>query len=540
MAELFGTYLLIKRIGRGAMGDVHLARPIRGVRGLPSTLVIKRILKEHARDERFILRFAHEAQVATRIMSPNVARIYDAGCVGGTLYIAFEYVAGWPLSQVIEDLKSSHRVASLESVADVIDGALEGLHALHTAADERGIPLGIVHRDIAPKNVMLGTDGRVRLIDLGVTKSRLSEWRTSTGALVGTPGYMAPEQVAAKPVDHRTDIYAMGVVLFELLTLQLLMDCKDLSEVLRRSLLSQYRPPSSVRRDVPPELDSIAARALAFEPRDRYTSAREMQAELRALFPRRRTTAAGTLIGAILQEERTRTESEMLQLSSALADYEDTVEQVPTQVVTYARAPGVDMQRTVASDPRPAGRGPISAARVSALRPRWTHRARRLALYLVLLGGGVLIGRSVGREAPVELPQSEHRPVAVELAHSEVPPALDPIARVVPRAESRPEAPIAPPSARTMRHPALPPRPKPVVEEEIKSPLPEQQESSSGKLKSLLDRAIALRDAASDQRRKPITDYIVKLNRFAVYGTDLRRDEIADLERELSVLASSL
>jgi len=140
MAELprtFGPYLLLKPLGEGATGDVHLARPVRPRRGVPDTLVIKRLWPEHSGNNIFVQRFAHEAMLATRIKSPNVAKVYDAGAVDETLYLAIEYIAGWPLARIVSDVIDSGRQFSIEAVADIMEGALLGTQALHSATTRR-------------------------------------------------------------------------------------------------------------------------------------------------------------------------------------------------------------------------------------------------------------------------------------------------------------------------------------------------------------------------------------------------------------------
>src|SRR5262245_54588678 len=180
----FGPYVLLKSLGTGGGGDVFLAKPRNPARGIPPAVVIKRLHGSLAQESDFVRRFRHEAEIAVTVTSQHLVKCYDAGVVGEMFYIAMEYVAGWTLQRLIKELQGAQRPASLSSVRDIIGGALKGLEALHDARDPAsGELLSIVHRDIAPKNIMVGEDGVTRLIDLGIGKSSLQDWRTGTGVI---------------------------------------------------------------------------------------------------------------------------------------------------------------------------------------------------------------------------------------------------------------------------------------------------------------------------------------------------------------------
>ncbi|MBI2374376.1 MAG: protein kinase [Deltaproteobacteria bacterium] len=268
----FGPFLLVEELGRGSMGEVFLARPSSPGYGLPWPLVIKR-LHGFLADEEFTRRFRHEALVASRIDSPHVAKVLEAGEVGEELYIAIELVPGWPLSAVLRELRAAGRHFSIPSALDLAIGVLRGLEAIHEATDEAGQRLGALHRDLAPKNVMVGDDGLVRLIDLGIGKSRLQDWKTATGAVIGTPGFMSPEQTLGRPTDVRSDLYSAGAVLFELLTLEPYVAVQGIRPMLLECANPRVRPPSSARSELPQVLDLITLRALAVDPGERFASA---------------------------------------------------------------------------------------------------------------------------------------------------------------------------------------------------------------------------------------------------------------------------
>lgn len=319
MAELpqaFGGYVLLKMLGSGVSGDVFLAKPKEPRAGIPSPVVIKRLHPELSEDRAFAMRFKQEAQIAIAVDSAHVAKVYDVGKVGPTYYMAIEYIAGWTLSRVISDLREAGAFASISSVRDTIGDALEGLGALHRATDpQTGAKLDVVHRDLAPKNIILGEDSVTRLIDLGIGKSNYQDWRTGTGVVVGSPGYMSPEQARGGEVDQRSDIYGMGLVMWELLTSRSFIDRGPIPVMLRQQAEPQYRPPSSVRPELSKAIDDVVRTALARDPAERYQTAAEMQAALYSVLGARSARLnSSTIVGALLWGELGSAKTEITEL----------------------------------------------------------------------------------------------------------------------------------------------------------------------------------------------------------------------------------
>ncbi|MEQ9501221.1 MAG: protein kinase [Deltaproteobacteria bacterium] len=311
----FGDYWLLSRLGQGATGDVFLASPATE-RGLPSKLVVKRLHAELTSDADFVRRFRHEAEVASHVDSPNVAQVFDAGRVGDTLYIAMRYIAGWSLVDVMDRMAASPSRSQDDALA-LIEGALRGLADLHTArARGSGRALEIVHRDISPKNIVVSEDGASHLIDLGIGRSALAEWRTKTGTVMGTLGYMAPEQVRGEHVDARADVFAMGVVLYELLTLERYIEPGPLAKVLSDTLRRRPTPPSAMGAAVSPDLDAIVVRALDPDPTRRFANAANLRSEL-GRSAERMPAFADTLISPSMRERYAQTESERTRLVAA-------------------------------------------------------------------------------------------------------------------------------------------------------------------------------------------------------------------------------
>lgn len=315
----FGAYTLLKFLGAGGTGEIWLARPNDPNSALPSPLLIKQLHPGLSQQEGFVRRFEHEAQVISRVQSPHLPRILDAGRVEDSFYIALQYLPGWPLRRIMSDLRESGEQATLPSAVDLVVGLCRGVSALHEAIDPAtGTPLGFVHRDITPDNVLLAEDGRAQLLDLGLGTSVIQDWKTATGVVMGSPGYMAPEQVRAEPVDARTDVYAIGVVFWELLTLEPYIARGPMPIFLKRQAEPSFRPPSKLRSDIPEALDAALERALAPSIEDRWPSAAAFETTLREGFGARQSSVEGemlsTLVGEMLWGELGQDKTDVTQL----------------------------------------------------------------------------------------------------------------------------------------------------------------------------------------------------------------------------------
>lgn len=276
---LLGPYVLLEQLGEGAHGATFLARERDG----RTPLVIKRLREGvlHRADLRARLR--HEAQLAVAIEDPRVVRALGVGLVDDVPYVAMELVEGWPLVDVLRTCHELRTPWPPGAAVAFVSDLLHGLEALHGAIDPAtGVRLEAVHRDLAPHNVMVRPNGQPVLIDLGLGRSALRRWETQTGALLGSPGYMAPEQVLRRVVDHRADLYAAGVLAFELLTLERYIPTGDLARSLRLTTEGAFRPPSVLNPAVPRALDAVLARALALDPDDRYPTAAALRDALSA------------------------------------------------------------------------------------------------------------------------------------------------------------------------------------------------------------------------------------------------------------------
>ena len=261
-----GRYRILRRLGSGGMANVYLAED----EELGRRVAIKILNDRHASDDSFVERFRREAKNAAGLSHPNIVSIYDRGEAEGTYYIAMEYLEG-------RSLKDRIVAEGPLPISATIDAARQILRALAFA--HRG---GIVHRDIKPHNVLLAQEGserRYKVTDFGISRSSASQM-TEAGSIVGTAQYLSPEQARGAPVDQRSDIYSVGIVLYELLTGKLPFTGETPLEIAMKHLSEVPKPPSALRPEVPPDLDMVVLRSLAKDPSERFESAEEMDAEL--------------------------------------------------------------------------------------------------------------------------------------------------------------------------------------------------------------------------------------------------------------------
>jgi beta-lactam-binding protein with PASTA domain/predicted Ser/Thr protein kinase len=258
-----GRYRIQRKLGAGGMADVYLAED----QELGRRVAIKILNGRHANDDQFIERFRREAKNAAALNHPNIVSIYDRGNAEDTYYIAMEFLDGRTLKELIVS-----RGAAPINVA--IEYARQILSALRFAHRH-----GIVHRDIKPHNVLVDAEGRVKVTDFGIARAGTSQM-TETGSIVGTAQYLSPEQARGGEIDPRSDLYSLGVVLYELLTGKTPFDGDTPVEIAMKHLSNAPQPPSKLRPDIPPELDMVVLRALAKSPDDRYQSADEMESDL--------------------------------------------------------------------------------------------------------------------------------------------------------------------------------------------------------------------------------------------------------------------
>jgi serine/threonine-protein kinase len=278
LIQVVGRYALYDVIGRGGMASVHLARLL-GPVGFTRTVAIKRLHPQYATDPEFVSMFLDEARLAARIRHPNVVQTLDVVASEGDLFLVMELVQGETLSRLVRAARERGEKIPPRIVGAIVSGLLHGLHAAHEACNTRGEPLGLVHRDISPQNVLVGMDGVPRVLDFGVAKAIGRVQHSHSGQLKGKLAYMAPEQLLGK-ISRAADIYAATVVLWEALTCVRLFDGEDQAMVLSKLMDRKVERPSTLAPGLSKEIDELVLRGLAVNPEDRYSTAREMAREV--------------------------------------------------------------------------------------------------------------------------------------------------------------------------------------------------------------------------------------------------------------------
>jgi serine/threonine-protein kinase len=321
----FGKYTLIRRLATGGMAELFLAIQ-KSVAGFEKLIVIKRILPVLNQDRAFIEMLLHEARVAATMSHPNIVQIFDVGAVDGAYFIAMEHVHGEDLRSIVRQMRKSQVLEfPLEHALSIVLGMCAGLAYAHEKRDLDGTPLNIVHRDISPQNVIITFTGDVKVVDFGIAKSdaQMQQEHTRNGKLKGKIPYMSPEQARGDSIDWRTDIFAAGVMLFELTTGKRLFKGASEYETLRLICDRDYPSPSQVRFGYPRELEAIVMRALAKDRTHRWQSAREMQAALEEFVRRERLGVSTIALSQFMQalfEEKLATQKEALLQGKQLAD----------------------------------------------------------------------------------------------------------------------------------------------------------------------------------------------------------------------------
>ena len=309
-----GRYRILRKLGTGGMADVYLAED----QELGRRVAIKILNDRHAADDQFVERFRREAKNAAGLSHPNIVSVYDRGTAEGTYYIAMEYLDGRSLKELIVSRGPAPVKTAVEYARQVL--AAVGFAHRH----------GIVHRDIKPHNVLVtGDDGRLKVTDFGIARSGASQM-TEVGSIIGTAQYLSPEQARGSPVDQTSDLYSVGVVLYELLTGQVPFTGETPLEIAMKHLSEVPKPPSELRPEVPHDLDLVVLRALAKDPADRYETAEEMDRDLERVLQ-------GMPVGA-----------ETAEAATAVLSGSGVIAAAPTSVIT---------RPTRAATPRPAPPG---------------------------------------------------------------------------------------------------------------------------------------------------------------------------------------
>jgi serine/threonine-protein kinase len=275
----FGQYKLVDRLAVGGMAELFLAHQS-GPGGFDKPIVIKRIRPHLSRQSAFVRMFLNEARLAAQLNHPNIVQIHDLGKVGESYYIAMEYLFGRDMRRIVPKAEALGIPFPMVYALKIASSVCEGLHYAHQKVDLYGAPLNIVHRDVTPENIIVCFDGTVKVLDFGIAKAANRVEQTRAGELRGKLGYLSPEQCLGKPVDCRSDVFSLGVVLYEWLTgFKLFTGDTDVA-VMRSIVDGKIYAPSYFRADIPGPVEAILMRALERDREKRYPSAWHFQQDL--------------------------------------------------------------------------------------------------------------------------------------------------------------------------------------------------------------------------------------------------------------------
>jgi serine/threonine protein kinase len=364
--------MLLRRLAVGGMAEVYVAKT-KGIGGFEKLVAIKVIHPRFSEDEHFVQMLVEEAKISVQLNHVNIAQTFDLGCIDETYYIAMEYIEGADAFRVEKRSREKKVALPLDICAYIAAEVLHGLSYAHRKHGADGKPLGIVHRDISPQNVLISHAGEVKLVDFGIAKAAVRSGQTEVGVIKGKYYYMSPEQAWGDPVDQRTDVFATGLLLHELLTGQMVYQEENVPALLDRVRKADIPSPRLKRKDVPEALEVILAKALEKEANDRYASAHAFAQELtKFIYQANPSFTAQRLVQlmAVLFPEEARRHSEALAQSS---DQQDIVSMSREEFAPSAEDSKIlDLnaaRRALTQEAKPQAPAPAKAAPLGRDRP---------------------------------------------------------------------------------------------------------------------------------------------------------------------------
>lgn len=490
----FGQYTLLERIAVGGMAEVWKAR-MKGVEGFQKTVAIKRILPHLTDSSDFVTMFIDEAKLAAQLNHNHIIHIYDLGKIGDDYFIAMEYVDGKDLRTILNTAREKEQPLPLGLALLVASRLASALEHAHSRKDFDGKPLGLVHRDVSPQNVLISFEGDIKLCDFGIVKAVTKASKTQMGALKGKLQYMSPEQAWGRPVDARSDIFSLGALLFEMLTGRRLFSGDSEMSVLDAVREGRIQAPRDLDPRIPLEVNALVLKALARDPEDRFETAGQLQQELDALLASLKPTPSTTDLGRYMRRlfGEVRAETESAAPAPAAAAVPSAVPAAPVRPAMPSLAPaaGAEVSQVV------------PAARKSNQALLWIGLAALLAL---AVGGFFYLDRSAptapapsppaaqevtapdaGAAEPISPPEESAAappqeavqepvtaPASVVAAAPEPPARAAATPAPVEPTRAAPEAPAPrpqPPGTAETR-PAAPPAPEPAAEPPAPAPTP--------------------------------------------------------------------
>ncbi len=461
---MLGRYALYDELASGGMATVYFGRLL-GPVGFARTVAIKCLHPQYAKDPQFVTMLLDEARLAARIQHPNVVSILDVVVLEGELFLVMEFVQGESLSKITRMVHAQSKRVPFRVALGIVTGVLYGLHAAHEARSERGEPLGLVHRDVSPQNIMVGLDGVARVLDFGVAKAAGRLQTTSEGEIKGKVAYMAPEQIRGKAIDRRTDIYAASVVLWETLTAHRLFEGENPAGIMNHVLTAEVCPPSRFNTALPKAIDQIVLRGLARDPAGRFATAREMATAIERTAPMPSPREIGDWVAASAGptlDKRAEIIHEIESNSAMLPGMPDLGEPARSAASVSPAVGPSPSSGSGSGSQRPAVVRPqsTSASEMSLITPETPRRRLGVALAagavigLVVIAVGIAVSSRVSRGGPPTASDSASSPPSDP--SNDTPAASSTDAGVAPGTPSATTSAMA--SSSTSSRPARPPK----------------------------------------------------------------------------------
>src|SRR4051812_40128795 len=373
MVSRLGRYMVLKHLASGGMADVLLGRTD-GIEGFERHVVLKRIRPEHARDQRFIRMFLDEARVAANLHHQHIVQVHDTGESDGEYFIAMEYIHGEDVRSILSAASKRRAHVPLGLAVAIVSATAAGLHYAHERRGNDRRPLGIVHRDISPSNVLVGYDGSIKVLDFGIAKASMRT-ETRSGSLKGKISYMSPEQLKGSAIDRRSDVYSLGVVLYELATTTRLFKGESDYMVMDQIVNGRVSLPQVRRPDLPNELSAIIMRAIAPDPERRYFTAEELRVAIDQFANKTGLTASTSAIGGYLRKQFGDRPEPWLELEAqGIYSFDDLPkpadETPPNNPGPETQASDAPVRNSPQSIPRISGRIPAGPTTAAAEAPK--------------------------------------------------------------------------------------------------------------------------------------------------------------------------
>ena len=422
----FGKYLLLEKLATGGMAQLYRAKII-GVEGFEKFIAIKQILPHLAHEEELITSFIDEAKLAALLNHQNVVQIYDFGSMENSYFITMEFLHGKDLRSVNAKAKEKGTPVSLENALYLISKVCAGLDYAHKLKDFQGKSLHIIHRDISPQNIFLTYEGDVKIVDFGIAKAASQSTITQVGMIKGKVAYMSPEQAAGKVIDHRSDIFATGILLYELVAGRRMFQGDDTLQILSKVREAEFTPLGTLKGGLPEKLYDIVAKALAKEPEDRYQSLVDMQADIEECIFRLNLRPSGRSMAEYLKllfAEDIEAEGKRMADAAGAGAASDRAREAEASLRSTDKPPAQEplVPKTEPSPPAKAVTRPAEPAQGGK---KGALAAIAGVAVLILLGGGYyLLGKGKGPSVTIATaPPSQATPPSPAAPPAPPPPA---------------------------------------------------------------------------------------------------------------------